>query len=88
MVIAAAMTDVPAGTLTRSPSMTSVTILSARRIGVPVSISLMSAMRLSYSAARRRPPGFSKSSGKCVNALTTGIGVNPPSAHSDPSVIT
>lgn len=33
--IAAAMTEVPAGTVTATPSMLSVTLLSATRIGVP-----------------------------------------------------
>jgi len=35
MLIAAAMTEVPAGTLTLTPSMVSVTVFSETRIGVP-----------------------------------------------------
>ena len=53
---AAAMTLVPLGTVTRSPSIVSVTCSAAGRIGVPVSSSSMRAIVLSlvpgaYSAA-------------------------------------
>ena len=51
---AAAITDVPGGTLTLRPSMVSVTVASPVRIGVPVSSSCNRAMGLiSYSAAAR-----------------------------------
>ena len=51
---AAAITDVPLGTLTSRPSMVSVTCSSATRIGVPVSNSVRNAIGGSYSAAMRR----------------------------------
>ena len=51
---AAAITDVPGGTLTLRPSIVSVTVASPVRIGVPVSSSCNSAMgSISYSAAAR-----------------------------------
>ena len=50
---AAAITDVPGGTLTLRPSMVSVIVASPVRIGVPVSSSCNSAMVVSYSAATR-----------------------------------
>ncbi len=54
MRAAAAITDVPGGTLTLRPSMVTVTVASPVRIGVPVSSSCNSAMGLiSYSAATR-----------------------------------
>ncbi len=53
IIAAAAITDVPGGTLTWRPSMVSVTVASPVRIGVPVSSSCNSAMVVSYSAASR-----------------------------------
>ena len=53
IIAAAAITDVPGGTLTLRPSMVNVTVASPVRIGVPVSSSCNSAMVISYSAATR-----------------------------------
>src|SRR5271168_2943320 len=54
---AAAITDVPGGTLTLRPSIVSVTVGSPMRIGVPVSSSCKSAIAylLFRRGARRRP---------------------------------
>ena len=84
---AAAITEVPAGTLTLCPSMVSVTIAPPGRIGVPELNSWMRPIRASYSAATRTASA-EKSSLKLSIALITGSGVRPPSAQSDPSVST
>ena len=89
--VAARSTDVPAGTSTSRPSMVTDTgVASSRTAGVPKStsgsqmlwLSSMSVMRVLRSACCG-----SKSSGKCLIALCTGIGVSPPIAHSDPLVM-
>ena len=86
---AARMTEVPAGTVTCSPSISSVTVSSCPRPGVPKSFSLisMSSAPGLLSRAGRLARRAVKSSGKCLIALCTGKGVSPPSAHSDPSII-
>src|SRR5260370_718253 len=40
-----------------------------------------------YAAAEAAARGRSKSSGKCLRQLSTGSGVNPPSAQSEASVM-
>src|SRR6218665_2777069 len=51
--IAAAITEVPAGTVTLSPSIVSVTVFSAMRIGVPKSISLIRLIEISSFGGER-----------------------------------
>ena len=91
--IAARMIEVPSGTVTSWPSMVSVTVFVRR--DVPACRSRVSWIRGIEDhllcrrglAGRRRDGARRKSSGKCVSALITGYGMNPPSAHSEPNFI-
>ncbi|MBA7702542.1 hypothetical protein ES703_111311 [subsurface metagenome] len=70
--IAARMIEVPSGTVTLLPSMVSVTIVSDLQRGVPKSVSWISDIRSSYSAACILAGAGPKSSRKCFSALITG----------------
>jgi hypothetical protein len=69
---AARISEVPAGTVTAWPSMSSVTVSPAPTFGVPKSISPCAFMRASLPSKSAR------------SADNTGIGVMLPMAHSEP----
>ena len=86
--MAAAITDVPRGTVMLAPSMVSVTLAVSCLTGVPKSISETRGMvALGLYSAASQSGGRAKSCGKCLMALSTGTGVSPPMAQSDASVI-
>ena len=88
--VAARSTDVPSGTCTSRPSIVTdarPTVSASRTAGVPRSTSGAQELRCSMRVMRVPLVVGSKSSGKCLIALCTGIGVSPPIAHSEPLVM-